>query len=257
MKIVALEVANFMKLRQMKILLKRKGLTQVTGRNGAGKSTLVRFIEWMLDGPTSIPAKLKKNLVRNGADRAWGQLELKDDAMGHFLVTRSVTRGGTQDLDIIDKTNGDRVKNQQKWLKDLITGLSFDRWRRRSLVLFSPCFGSARRSILRGLFRSSGLGRRNSLRRHCCAWFFSLAKKQCKFLAYLNLFTVLNEDFAQNSLVKSLHLHGCFVGFDFGKDISDGYGIPYFFNPLDQGSLGHGVAQFGHFYGDRHIGRKG
>ena len=126
MKIVALEVANFMKLRQMKILLKRKGLTQVTGRNGAGKSTLVRFIEWMLDGPTSIPAKLKKNLVRNGADRAWGQLELKDDAMGHFLVTRSVTRGGTQDLDIIDKTNGDRVKNQQKWLKDLITGLSFD-----------------------------------------------------------------------------------------------------------------------------------
>lgn len=127
MKIVGLEVANFMKIRQMKILLRDKGLTQITGRNGAGKSTLVKFVEWALRGPKmNDKRKLKKTEIRNGMDKAWGQIELRDPEIGHYMVERSLTRNGTHDLNVTNLDTGERVKNQQKWLDTLVTGLSFD-----------------------------------------------------------------------------------------------------------------------------------
>ena len=129
MKIVSFQALDFMGLKAIRTALRENGLTQFTGKNGAGKSTILKFIEWMMAGPTAIPIKQKKSVVRRGALRAWGELELKDKKFGHYVITRSLTAGGTQDLDIWEWKEGkpfDRIRNQQKWLKDLFTGLSFD-----------------------------------------------------------------------------------------------------------------------------------
>lgn len=125
MKIIKLEASNFMGIRQVNFNPREQGLTQITGKNGQGKSTLVKFIEWMLAGPTAIPMKQKRTVVRHGSKTAWGKITLNDPEMGTFTVTRSLTVAGTMNLDIFD-AEGVRVKNQQGWLNDLVTGLSFD-----------------------------------------------------------------------------------------------------------------------------------
>jgi DNA repair exonuclease SbcCD ATPase subunit len=127
MKVVRIEVSQFMNIRQMAFTLKSKGLTQITGKSGAGKSCLLRFIEWALMGPRIFDKKkLKGKVVRNGEDKAWGQLDLVDEKLGHFILTRSVTTGGTHDFTVIDQATGKMVPNKQKWLDEMVTGFSFD-----------------------------------------------------------------------------------------------------------------------------------
>lgn len=125
MKIVKIAASNFMKLIDVNLSLQDKGLIQVTGRNGAGKSTLLKLIEWLLQGNHSIQRKSKKAVVRNGADKASGRLELSDPIIGNYTVSRSLTSNGTQNLDVFDG-QGKRVPDQQGWLNKLFTGLTFD-----------------------------------------------------------------------------------------------------------------------------------
>ena len=61
---------------------------------------------------------------------------------------------------------------------------------------------------------------------------------------FIARFTVL---FEQNTVFKAFHFHRRLIRFDFGNHIAVGYGIAFFFQPIDQCSHRHGIAQFGHF----------
>ena len=55
------------------------------------------------------------------------------------------------------------------------------------------------------------------------------------------------EDFSEYAVVEGFHFHGGLVGFDFGDDVAGGDFVALLFAPLDEGALGHGVAEFWHF----------
>ena len=65
-------------------------------------------------------------------------------------------------------------------------------------------------------------------------------------------FAVLNQDFGEDAVIEGFHFHGGFVGFDFGEDVTDFDGVADLFVPFDEGALGHGVREFGHFDVHRH-----
>jgi len=57
----------------------------------------------------------------------------------------------------------------------------------------------------------------------------------------------LNVDFQDGAIVKCFEFLGGFVGFDFCQDVATFDCVAFFFEPVDDGTRRHGVAQFGHF----------
>ena len=81
---------------------------------------------------------------------------------------------------------------------------------------------------------------------------FSLVGNAPDLAADPRFATFVDVNLAENALLKGFQFHDCLVRLDIGNDVANFHLIAYGFPPLDQGSFGHRVAQFGHFKVGRH-----
>lgn len=114
MKVVRLEVENFLKLRAVSIDPKGH-VVQITGRNAQGKSSILNAVwaavEWS--------ANAAQQPIRKGETKARIRVDL-----GEIIVERRFTDKGTSL--IVENAQGARFPSPQKLLDDLVGHLAFD-----------------------------------------------------------------------------------------------------------------------------------
>ncbi len=116
MKIISLEVSNFMAVRAVSITPKGN-VTQISGENGAGKTSIMNAIFCALAGRKAMPLQP----VHSGEERAMIRLDL-----GEVIVTRRIVAASGKTEVVVEQANGARFPSPQKLLDDLLGALSFD-----------------------------------------------------------------------------------------------------------------------------------
>lgn len=112
MKITALHVHNFKRLRELEVKPDSdRVLLLVGGKNAQGKSSLLDALTAAFGGKTALP----KDPVRHGADEAEIRVELDG---GAIVVRRTVKPDGTSLLEV--REDGGRVRSPQARLDELI-----------------------------------------------------------------------------------------------------------------------------------------
>ncbi len=112
MKLVRLQVRNFMGLREVNV--KAGGVNVVRGKNKQGKTSLIRAIE------AAFQSGDQSGKIRQGEDSAEILVELDD-----CFVQRSILLDGKTKLMVADKS-GEQVKRPQEFLDSIIGGFSFN-----------------------------------------------------------------------------------------------------------------------------------
>ena len=77
--------------------------------------------------------------------------------------------------------------------------------------------------------------------------FFTGRKQQGDLLADRHFLALSHIGLGQNAIVERLHFHGRLVRLDLGQDVAGHDFVARLLAPFDEGPLGHGVAQLGHF----------
>lgn len=117
MKLIELEVRNFLKLKTVFLEFNETGTLVIGGRNGQGKTSTIEAIAAALGGQMN-----KKDFprpIRDGAERA--EIVVKTDK---FVVTRVITETG-QRLEI-KNPDGKKVDRPQELLNSFFSTVSFD-----------------------------------------------------------------------------------------------------------------------------------
>jgi DNA repair exonuclease SbcCD ATPase subunit len=121
MKIHALRGENTMRMKIFDLTFDKKGgLVIVTGKNGEGKTSLINSFVLALGGSKTEIAKLTQKPIREGADKAWVEVDV-----GDYTVRRSWYSNDRDSLTVTGK-KGEKFGSPQKMLDAIIGDLSFD-----------------------------------------------------------------------------------------------------------------------------------
>lgn len=121
MKLHALRGENMMRMKVFDLQLDDKGnLIVVSGKNGEGKSSLINSFVLALGGSKTDVAKLTTKPIREGAKKAFVEVEI-----GDYIVRRSWSSNDKDSLTVVDKT-GKKYASPQKMLNEIVGDLSFD-----------------------------------------------------------------------------------------------------------------------------------
>ena len=116
MKIVALEVQDFMRVKMARLDLAGKNFVPICGENAVGKSSLLNGFWWLIGG-RDFP---HGTVVREGADRARVRGELGD------IIVEKVQVAGEEARLVVTTPEGAKYPRPQKVLDELISKIAFD-----------------------------------------------------------------------------------------------------------------------------------
>lgn len=127
MKIHAIRGENMMRMKVFDISFDNKGNTIiVSGKNGEGKSSLLNAIVLGLGGSKTDIAKLTSKPIRDGAKKAWVEVDIDSwDGLGKWTVRRSWSSNDKDTLTILGK-DGSKFPSPQKMLDKVLGDLTFD-----------------------------------------------------------------------------------------------------------------------------------
>ena len=112
MKIVRLQIRNFMGLREVD--LKASDVNVIKGKNRQGKTSLLKAIE------AAFVAGNQADKIRKGEDSASILIELDE-----LYISRTIPTTGKPSLNVCDR-NGEDIKRPQEYLDSIIGGFSFN-----------------------------------------------------------------------------------------------------------------------------------
>jgi len=115
MKLIALEISNFQKIKLVKFDV-GDGVTEIAGDNGQGKTSILDAITACLVGKKALPPVP----VRLGEESAQIILDCDD-----VTVTRKIKPDGSGTLKVQSK-DGMKPSSPQEWLNERIGAISFD-----------------------------------------------------------------------------------------------------------------------------------
>ena len=116
-KLISLEAENFMKLKAVRLEIKERGLTVISGRNAQGKSAVLNIIQSSFGGKKGDPDRP----LRDGAEKGYVVTETDD-----FIVRRTYTKKGEPRLVVTNKDNSPLNDTPQAMLEKFFGKLSFD-----------------------------------------------------------------------------------------------------------------------------------
>ena len=112
MKIVRLQIRNFMGLREVD--LKASDVNVIKGKNRQGKTSLLKAIE------AAFVAGNQADKIRKGEDSASILIELDE-----LYISRTIPTTGKPSLNVCDR-NGEDIKRPQEYLDSIVGGFSFN-----------------------------------------------------------------------------------------------------------------------------------
>ena len=112
MKIVRLQIRNFMGLREVD--LKASDVNVIKGKNRQGKTSLLKAIE------AAFVAGNQADKIRKGEDSASILIELDE-----LYISRTIPTTGKPSLNVCDR-NGEDIKRPQEFLDSIVGGFSFN-----------------------------------------------------------------------------------------------------------------------------------